>query len=415
MKFKNLYHGWVIAFVGASILLTEALTVQTFGVFVIPLTTQFGWARGALSGAFSVCFVLGGTLGIFAGRLCDRYGPRVLLTVSGLMLGAGLILMSFVSSLWQVYLIWGLLISVGRGCCIIPIVSTVPRWFEEGGGRGTATGIAVAGIGLGGIIWPPVAQWLISSYGWQQAFLTMGLATLAIIIPLAQFMKHSPEWARITACGEAGEVGEVADKPLSSLSDGLSTSGAIRTGRFWVLGLLHFCFMFSVQVMLVHSAPYTEDIGFSAAIAASVLSVIAGASTFSRFFTGIISDKIGGRLTLSACVIAGTLATIWLLFAGKLWMLYIFAVVFGFAWGGMVTVGTLVTAELFGMKSFGVLLGSILLLGTIGGALGGYLAGSIFDVTGSYNLAFLICVVLCAISVIFSLILLRYKVKGGPA
>ena len=405
---RQLHYGWVIAFVGAAILATQALTLQVFGVFLIPLTEQFGWERGVLSGAYSMTFLLGGVLGIFAGRLSDSYGPRILLTVSGLIMGTALLLMSYVTSLWQVYLIWGLLLGVGRGCCLVPILSTVPRWFEEK--RGIAVGITVAGIGLGGVIWPPLAQWLISSYGWARAFFILGLITFGLIVPLAQLIKQSPERTGVKAYGETADV--IEEQPVA-VTPSLSLSQAIRTSRFWLLGLLHLCFLFSVQVANVHIVPYAQDIGFSEVVAASILSVLVGASTFGRLSMGFISDKIGGRWALSACLVMAILALTWLLFAQGAWLFYLFAAIFGLAWGGVVPLTTVVTAELFGLKHLGALIGSMLLIGSAGGSLGAPLAGVVFDITGGYSWAFLTCIILCAIAIIFSVILLRYKVEGS--
>jgi MFS family permease len=406
MKLKNLHYAWVITFAGAVILATQALTLQIFGIFLIPLTEQFGWERGALSGAYSLSFLLSGILGIFTGRLSDNYGPRILLTVSGLIMGAALILMSYVDSLWQVYFVWGFLLGVGRGCCLVPLVSTVPRWFEEK--RGIAIGIALAGIGLGGVIWPPLSQWLISSYDWPRAFFILGLITFALITPLAQLIKQSPERAGVKAYGETAAVIEEQSVALTSE---LPVNQVIRDSRFWLLGLLQSCFIFSVQVMTVHIAPYAQDIGFSKVVAASFLSVIAGASAFGRLSMGFISDRTGGRLALSACLVIAVLALIWLLFARESWMFYLFAVIFGLAWGGLVPLITVVTAELFGLKYLGALIGAMLLIGSAGGSLGAPFAGTIFDVTEGYRPAFFICIALCAIAIIFSVILLRYKVE----
>jgi MFS family permease len=404
VKLKNLHYAWVIAFAGAAILAVQALSLQIFGIFLIPMTEQFGWERGALSGAYSLSFLLSGVLGIFTGRLSDTYGPRILLTVSGLLMGAALILMSYVDSLWQVYLVWGLLLGVGRGCCVVPLVSTVPRWFEEK--RGIAVGIAVAGISLGGMIWPPLAQWLISSYDWPRAFFILGLIIFALIIPLSQLIKQSPERAGVKAYGETAAV--IEEQSVALTSD-LPVNQVIRDSRFWLLGLLQFCFIFSVQVINVHIAPYAQDIGFSKVVAASFLSVIAGASAFGRLSMGFISDRTGGRLALTVCLIMAILALIWFLFAREAWMFYLFAVVFGLAWGGLVPLTTVVAAELFGLKYLGALMGVMMLIGSAGGSLGAPLAGTIFDITGGYSLAFSICIALCALAIMFSVILLRYK------
>jgi len=359
-----------------------------------------------LSGAYSMSFLLSGVLGIFTGRLSDTYGPRILLTVSGLVMGAALILMSYVDSLWQVYLVWGIPLGVGRGCCMVPLVSTLPRWFEEK--RGIAVGIAVAGIGLGGVIWPLLAQWLISSFSWPRAFFILGLIVFALITPLAQLIKQSPERAGVKAYGETAAV--IEEQSVALTSD-LPVNQVIKASRFWMLGLVHFCFIFAVQVINIHIAPYAQDIGFSDAVAASFLSVIAGASAFGRFSMGFISDKTGGRLALSVCLIIAILALICLLFAQEAWMFYLFAVVFGLACGGLVPLTTVVIAELFGLKYLGAIIGVMLLIGSAGGSLGAPLAGTIFDITGGYSVAFSLCIALCALAIIFSVILLRYKVE----
>ena len=188
MKQKHLHYGWVMVIITVCVLAAHTLISYTIGVFLKPLTAEFGWERGAFSGAISMYMLLAGGLSIFAGRLSDKYGPRILITLNGLLTGIGFMLMSRINSLWQAYLVWGLLMGIGSACCAIPALSTIPRWFVQK--TGMAVGITVAGIGLGAIIAPPLAQWLISLYGWQQAFVILGIITLIITIPLAQLMKH---------------------------------------------------------------------------------------------------------------------------------------------------------------------------------------------------------------------------------
>ena len=409
MRLKNLHYGWVVVAIGVSIQAVRASTIYTFGIFLIPLTMEFNWDRGALTGAYSLSMLIGAGLAILSGRLSDKYGPRILLTLSGLLTGIGFLLMSQINSLWQVYLIWVTFMAAGFSCGSVPVLSTIPRWFTKK--RGLALGITATGFSLGAMIWAPLTQWIISSYGWQQAYVVLGLITLITIIPLAQFMKHSPQRVGLKPYGEDSTIED--KQSLASTSGGLSFKQAIKTRHFWVLASLLLCFLFALEVITVHIVPHAVDIGISAMVAASIVSIIAAASIIGKLFMGFISDKVGGRPALAACLGMLTLALIVLLFAREVWMFYIFAVVFGFAYGGVLPLQTLIPAELFGLKFLGMILGVIMVFNGIGGALGAPLAGYIFDVTGSYRLAFLISVVIGALAIILSLILLKAKEWRG--
>ena len=405
---KHVHYGWVIVGMSAGIVAARSLPLHSFGVFLKPLTMEFGWDRGALSAAISLCVIIGGSLGILSGRLNDRYGPRLLVTIGGLSTGIAFLLLSQINAIWHVYLIWGIFMSVGFGCCIIPVMTIIPRWFIKR--RGIAMGITMAGASLGGIISPLLAQWLIDAYGWRYAFITLGLITIITIIPLAQFMKHSPQRVGLKPYG-GDEITE--DKQShSSVIEGLSFSQAIRTIRFWLFGLtLAIVFFCSMSSVTVHIVPHAIDIGIPAVTAASILSITAGIGIIGRLGIGLIFDRIGGTLVLSACIGLATLAIIWLLFAKEIWMFYMFAAVFGFTQASFITLLPVVTAELFGLASLGTILGSVVLFATLGDALGATVTGSIFDITGSYSLAFLILGAICAAAVIPSLFLLRYKGK----
>ncbi len=407
---KHLYYGWVIVLITTCVLATQGLIFYSFGIFLKPLTAEFNWERGALSAALSMNGVVAGLLAIFIGRLSDKYGPRLLVTANGLLTGMAFLLLSQISSLWQVYLIWGLPMGIAGGCAFIPLISTIPRWFAKN--RGIAMGIATTGFGLGGIIAPPLAQWLISGYGWRQTYIILGLIILIIITPLAQFMKHSPQRIRLKSYGENGTTME--DKQ-SLATEGVSLKQAIKTSHFWVFGSILFCFFFVLQTIIVHIVPHAVDIEIPTTVAVGILSIIAVSSIIGKLSIGFIADKVGARRALTACLTLATLALIWLLFAKEIWMFYLFAVLFGIAYGGVIPLENLIPAELFGLKFLGMILASLMLFLTIGGALGAPLAGYIFDVTGNYSLAFLICVIIFVLGLIPSVILLRSKGKGGTA
>jgi len=408
---KRLYYGWVIVLLALFIVPAQGIAVYSFGIFLRPLTLEFGWERGAASGAFSAMMLIGGGLAIIAGRLADKYGPRLLLTINGLLYGLGFLLISRVSSLLQMYLIWGVIMGLAFSCGFIPIVSTIPRWFIKK--RGVALGVAVAGYGLGEIISPPLAQWLISSYGWRQAAIILGIIILVLVIPLAQFMKHSPQRMGLKPYGEDEKIDESQKQSLLTVRAEPAFADAVRTGAFWFFSLILFGYSFSFGVLIVHVAPYAIDMGISALVAASIVSIVGGASIIGRFSTGFISDKMGTRRVLLIWIAILTVALIWLVFAREVWMFYLFAAVYGVAYGGIVPLYTLTTAELFGLKSLGIISATAFFMGAIGDAIGAPVAGSIFDVSGSYQLALIICVIIGVLSVVLSLILLRSKTQYG--
>ena len=405
IKRERLHYSWVMVLLAHVVLATQALVSFSFGIFLKPLAADFNWDRGALSSAVLINMLLMGILGIYAGRLSDRYGPRTLVTISGLLVGVGLLLMSQINTLWQVYLIWGLIIGIGGGCRIVPIMSTVPRWFAKR--TGIAVAICSAGFGVGAILAPLLTQWLVSTYDWRHAFVILGLIIFIVVVPLAQFMKHSPQRIGLKPYGEDRIVEE--KQTLALPTEGISFHQAIRTRRFWIYGLIQFCFFFCCFVIFVHIVPYINDIGFSEVAAAGTLSIVAGMSLIGRLSMGFISDRMGSRLALSACLFLGALALLWLLFAQELWMFYVFAVVFGYAFGSVAPLETIVPIELFGLSSLGVILATLMLFTMSGAGLGAMVAGSIFDATGSYSLAFLICVVLGMLALILSLTLLKAK------
>jgi len=404
---KHLHYGWTLVTAASCIGFMISIIIFTFGVFLKPLAMEFGTGRAAISLALALSTLLGGVFGIGLGRLTDRYGPRILTTFGGILAGLGLFLMWQVNSIWQIYLFYGLLMAIGLATFDISILSTIPRWFTKR--RGVALSITHTGYGVGGMVLVPLAQWLISSYGWRQAFFVLGLATLVIIIPLAQFMKYSPQRIGLKPYGES-ETAEDAQSPASA-TGGLSFAQSIKTGHFWLFGLILFCFFFSLQLIVAHIAPQATDIGISAATAAGIIAVIAGTGIIGKLLIGPIADKIGYRLSLSICLVGFTIALLGFLFAEGIWMFYLFAVIFGITYGGAITLPAAVAAELFGLKNLGVIYGAAMIFSALGMTLGPIIAGSIFDMTGNYSLAFLICVIISALSILLSLLLLRYKGK----
>ncbi|MEE8419273.1 MAG: MFS transporter [Dehalococcoidales bacterium] len=408
MKIKSLHYGWVMAIIGFFVLSTNAIAVFGFGVFLKPLTAEFGWDRGALSGAFALSSLLTGIFSLICGRLSDRYGPRTLVTIAGLLISAGFLMMSQINQLWQVYVVWAF-IGSGIGFSATPIISSIPRWFTSK--RGIATSIPLAGFNFGATFGPLLIQWLISSHSWQQAFKVLGFIPILLTIPLAQFTKRDPQQINLKPYGEDKPV--LTPSSVAPASSGLTFGQILRTWRFWVFGGIQFSHGFFMQIIVIHIAPHASDAGLSALVAASILSIVAGSRIIGVLGTGFLSDRLNGRLLLSVLFTFLTLGLVWLLFAENATGFYLFAIVFGLTSGGIIPLFTLVPAELFGLRNLGAVSGSFLLLATVGGAIGSPLAGYIFDVSGSYNTAFIAGASIATMAFILSLVILRFGKKGN--
>jgi MFS family permease len=371
----------------------------TFGVFFTPLLTEFGWTRAITSSAHSLCVVIFGFLGIVAGRLSDRFGPKVVLIAGGFLIGAGYILMSQTNAIWQLYLFYGVMVGIGLSPTFVVPMSTIARWFVKR--RGMVTGIVLTGSGLLKTISPPVVSLFISGYGWRISYIILGIITLVVLIGSALLMKYDPSKVGLLPYG-ASEEKEGSSR---SGAKGFSLGQAIQTRQFWMLFVVLLCFGLYLQIILVHIVPHAIDLGVSPAIAAGILAAYGGVSTGGMLVGGGISDKIGIKLTLISVLVLALVASLCLLVAQSLWMLYLFAVIFGFAQGGLLVLAPLIVAELFGLSSHGAILASIFLAQTVGGCVGAYLAGYIFDVTNSYQLAWPICSVLTVVGLILALLL----------
>lgn len=372
--------------------------MYSFGVFLKPIAAEFGWMRATTSGAYSMGVFALGIFFIVTGRLSDRFGPRIVTTACAFLLVLGLLLMSRLSTLWQLYLFWGVAI-MGMSGGFVPMMSTVARWFVKR--RGFMTGIVVSGVGVGIAIMPPVASWLISSYGWRTALAVIGVIGFVVIILAAQFLKRDP--------GKIGQLpyGDNEAEPARSVpgAGGLSFKETIRTGQFWKVWVMYLFFGACLHTTMLHIVPHATDLGIYAVSAANILAVIGGLNVAGRIGMGSLSDRVTIRSSLIIGFALLSVALLWLQLATELWGLYLFAVIVGFGIGGLVALESPLTAELFGLRAHGAILGVIVFGATTGGAIGSLLAGYLFDISGSYYLAFLIYAVLAIAGIILASLL----------
>jgi len=392
---QRFYYGYIIAAVTFICAFFNAGMSVSFGVFFKPLLTEFGWTRAMTSGAFSLSWIVQAISSVVMGGLNDKIGPRIVISLSGLLMGVGFLLMSQVNNVWQLYLFYGLLTGIGSSGLAVAIKSTIIKWFAKR--MNFISSINGVGASLGALGVPLVASRLIVVYDWRISYAIIGIFVLAIIIIAAQFLKRDPV--------QMGQVSGTEDRQnIYHRSEGLNLKEAVHTRQFWFAFTIHCLIGFLLATMMVHIVPHANDLGISALNAANILAIMGGIGMIGSIATGIAGDKFGIKRTFIIIFIVMASSYFWVSNIHELWLFYLFAVVFGLTRKAGVLGGPLI-ARLFGFKAHGLIYGVMNLAFSIGSAIGPLLAGYIFDIRDSYTMAFLICGTLSITAVIVSSLL----------
>jgi MFS family permease len=401
----KLYYGYIIVGVTFIIMLLSWGLFIVFGVFFDQLLEEFHWSRAMISGAYSVSSIVSGVLAIVMGGLTDRFGPRLVVTFCGFCLGLGYLLMSQVNALWQLYLFYGVIVGIGMGGLWIPLISPIVRWFEAK--RSMMTGIVISGLTIGQLIAPLVISRLIVAHGWRFSYIILGGFVMLMIVILSQFLRPGP--------GQTGRSrGSEREKQNSvSPSRDFVLKEAVRTRQFWLVSVIFFCIGFTAFSVTVHIFPHATKLGISDITAANILAINGGIGIVGNFVLGgIIGDIIGNRKVFIIGLILMVVSLFWIIPSREIWLLYLFAIVFGIGIGGAGTSESPLIARLFGLSSHGLIYGVVGLSWTLGGAIGPFITGYMCDVFQNYQLAFLLCAVIGIIGIIFLLILRPTNKRG---
>ena len=383
--------GWYVV-AGAFLILTFGFgSAYSFGAFFTPLQDAFGASRASVSAAFSLAILTLFSIGPITGTLADRLGPRVLVSGGTALVGCGLIIASFAQALWQVQLAFALCIGGGVGTAYVPAAGAVQKWFDRR--RGLASGIAISGIGVGTLAAPPIGALLIAELEWRPAFLAIG-AVVAVAGGAAGLLVTSPR------AHTESQTGGITDRVVER---GVRLATAVRSRPFSLL-FLGFLFASLGQFTpIAHLVPYAEDQGISPQAAASLLSLLGVGSAVGRFAIGASADRIGRwrGLGLSFGGV-GVSCLLWLVSDGMVG-LGAFAVLVGLFWGGGVALAPSVMADYFGTRAVSGIIGVLYAGVGIGALVGPVIAGLVFDLWESYNIAIaysIIAPVLAAVCVL---------------
>jgi MFS family permease len=351
-----------------------------------PIAFDFNWPRTVPSVALSLYFVGAGIGGIIMGHWMDRAGMGKPALVAALAIGCGAILTSGVGAAWQLFAIYGLLMGfLGHGALFPPLMANVIRWFDHR--RGTAVGIVASGQSIAGMLWPPVFRYVNETAGWRETFLWFGIGAVLLMVPLSLILRRRPP--ETPAARQARFPASPPSRP--HLGAGRLPRGFTPAKLQASLSLAIVCCCVAMSVPTGHLVAHVSDLGHPTSRAAEMLSVALGASLLSRVSCiGLIVNRFGGLTSIFVFSSIQALGLAFLAWIDDLSALYVVAFVFGVGYGGIVPSYPVVVREFLPAHEGGRRTAIVILFGALGMAIGGWMGGFVFDLTGFYRPAFLI-------------------------
>ena len=403
---KKPFYGWIIVGVAFLIGITQSGAFQPIlAIFMKPMANEFGWSRSAITGSIAVGSLSAGLLSPFIGPVLDQHGARMTAFWGILFLSLGLVGMTFVSRIWQLYLFFGMGRMIAVGILLLAITVSVPNWFIRK--RGRAMGIVSLGPLLGSGLLPLLAQFFILAFGWRLAWSWLGIIVFLMSgIPALLFLRHRPESMGLLPDGDAGISKEVnLFKPADNISAAnfapapeysLTRSQAIRTSTFWLLTTVHSLVPFVQAGINFHMYPFLTDCGIAPMKAVLILAVINFSGAFGSISWGVFAERISVKTLLAVNVFFSSilfLAIYWtaLLKASGhtlIGILFLLSVFYGATYGGREPLLNIIWADFFGRHSLGSITGYSSPFRLTANAVGPIFAAAFYDIYGSYKFPF---------------------------
>lgn len=404
MKDRGFYYGWFIVGVAFFALFLNYGIRNTSTVLFKDVIRDIGVSRGAGSIPFTVMVSLYAIGAPVIGKLMDIYGPRRILPAGLAIAGAGLCLCSRITNLATFILFFGVIFGIGgNGIGLVPTNTAVAVWFKRR--MGLALGVASVGIGLGTVIIPPVTQLILSRWGWRNAFLFLGLLTVSACVPAYLIMRRerletqnrTQRERPITQSDE--NPNELEQKPEYPTGGDWTLGRALYSANLWKIFGSFVILVIALYGVMLHQVPYATDKGISRAMATLSVTIAGIASIGGRFFFGWLSDKTKTRkVAIYPAYIMVSVAMLILIFVKNAPMLYLFAVIYGLGYAAYGPVLPALVADVFGKTNMGSIFGVVTAGGAIGGAVGPYITGLIYDLTGGYAYAWILGIACSLIS-----------------
>ena len=395
---SRFFYGWVIVGISVVSLVLIYGIRHSFSVFFPPILEEFGWSRGSTAVMYSMNILVYGLLGPVAGGLADRWNPARVIPLGIAILALATASCAFATELWHFYLLFGVLMPVGTAFCGWPVLGpSLANWFSRK--RGLAIGLGQAGGGLS-FVYAMVAESAISQVGWRYAYFVLAGMLLIFLLPLSRLFHYRPEGRGLRpygadegpAAGATSGMNAVQEAPRGDWT----LRSAMKTYRLWLMVLSYFFFWgMGNYLVLAHQVKFVEDAGYSSAFAASVFGLF-GVFMIAGQVSSSISDRLGREPTvaLAAVLAMGAMAALLSVRdASQPWLLYAHSVALGLGAGLYAPTGVAAMADIFHGRHFGAIAGLLLTGQGLGGAIGPWLGGHIYDISGSYASAFVISMV----------------------
>lgn len=365
-------YGWVMVAIGGLMGCVAVGAMFSLAVYLQPITESTGWSRAGVSGAMTLGFLAMGIAGFAWGALSDRYGPRIVTLAGAVILGLALVLSSRATSQLEFQLTFGLLVGISAGSFFAPMMAAVSSWFDRQ--RGLALSLVTVGVGIAPMTMSPFAAWLLDYADWRQSQLIIGVLVWALLVPAALFVRPAPQ-----APAGSGGTGAGAAEPS------MGAARALRSPQFIILALTYFACCAAHSGPIFHTISYAVVCGIPAAAAVTIYSLEGLAGLGGRVALGLLADRLGVKRVLVAGLLIQALAAGAFVYALRLQDFYAVAMVFGFAYGGVMPLYAVLAREYFGQQILGTVLGAATMVASFGMSLGPAVGGWIYDAFGAYR------------------------------
>jgi MFS family permease len=366
---------WVIVAVGALMTCVGIGAMFSLAVYLQPMSAETGWSRTGISSAMTLDFLVMGAAGFAWGAVSDRIGPRLVVLTGAVLLGLGLVLASRATSLTQFQLTYGLMVGLAAGAFFAPMIAAATAWFDDN--RSLAVSLVSAGMGVAPMTISPFARWLISTYDWRTAMMTIGIVAWALLVPTALLVRRAPPVAG-PAMGPAMGPRAATEEPS------LTAAEAFRSPQFIVLASAFFLCCAAHSGPIFHMVSYAIGCGIAPLAAVSIYSVEGLSGLGGRVLLGLLADRYGAKRVLIAGLLVQAFAIASYLVVNRLGEFYALSVIFGTAYGGVMPLYAVLARESFGQRVMGTIFGAMTMASSIGMAFGPWAGGRIFDAFNSY-------------------------------